>query len=186
LSDNERNALRSCIANIAGIAFKQRALSGLGYRENKMPNDVTTGTDRKEILALHQAYLAASSKLDEQGFRNIWASDPDIVFFNGNGHTYNSLKQLFKLWSYYRTHYVTEEPWKSHEVHLTVSDGVAFLTCERTARMRWVGEDEPPAFANNKIWRSRSSEIFVKEHGAWKYKHVHISSSAEGPRPGNA
>ena len=140
-------------------------------------------SDRKRLLELHRQYLDSNLTLDTEALRGIWSGNPDCVFFNGNGYTYHGLAHWTRLWDFYRDQVQTAEPWRSTDVRLTGGGDMALLTCERTCKVDWTGEGAAADFTN-KVWKTRSTEVYVRENGDWRCVHLHISTAAEGPRPG--
>jgi ketosteroid isomerase-like protein len=138
--------------------------------------------DRKDVIAIHRAYLDANTNdLNEQDLRAIWSSNPNCVFFNGTGYNYYGIEDWLKLWAYFRTRVKIIEPWTSFDVRLIGDDRIAVVTSGRVAKGQWIGSGPAPEWTM-KQWRSRSTEVFRKEKGAWKCVHIHISTEAEGPR----
>ena len=46
--------------------------------------------DRKDIIAIHRAYLDANTNnLNAAELRKIWSNHPSCVFFNGTGYNYS-------------------------------------------------------------------------------------------------
>ncbi len=144
-------------------------------------------SDRNRLLELHRQYLDSNLTLDTEALRKIWSGNPDCVFFNGNGYTYHGLAHWTKLWDFYRDQVKTAEPWQSTDVRLTGGGDMALLTCERTCKVDWTGEGEGEGEApdfTNKVWKTRSTEVYARENGDWRCVHLHISTATEGPRPG--
>ena len=138
--------------------------------------------DRDEIIAMHRAYLDANTNdLSASDLRKIWSADPNCVFFNGTGYNYYGIDDWLKLWEYFRPRVKIVEPWKSMDVRLVGDDKTAVVTSIRTARGKWTGKTAAPEWTE-KPWRSRATEVFRKENGAWKCVHIHISTEPEGLR----
>lgn len=138
--------------------------------------------DRRDILAMHKAYLDANSNsLNEADLRKIWSHDPRCVFFNGTGYNYYGIEDWLKLWTYFRPRTNIQEPWKSEDVRLIGDGNCAVVASIRTAKGSWTSGDEQPDWTD-KLWRSRATEVFQKENGKWKCVHIHISTEPEGPR----
>ncbi len=138
--------------------------------------------DKKELLQLHLDYLDANTNnLDEALLRQAWSADPACVFFNSTGYNYYGIEDWLKLWQHFRPRLENTEPRRSQDVRLIGNGQVASIVCVRTARITWKGDEETPPFAN-KLWRSRSTEVCMREGDKWKCVHVHISHLAEGAR----
>ncbi len=147
--------------------------------------DGGTEADRRRLLEVHRAYLAANDRFDVEGLRRVWSADPTNVFFNLNGHTYVGLEEQWApLWRYYGTRLRTTEPWRSSDLKVLVRGDMAVISCHRTCRLDWVGEGPPPAGFANRPVRSRSTEVLAREGGDWKVVHVHFSVASDDPRPG--
>lgn len=144
--------------------------------------DGGSDADRKRLLEVHREYLAANGVMDTSALRKHWRND--IIGFNLNGHTYVGLEEWTKLWDYYRTQIVADEPWTSHDVTGIIRGDMAVITCQRSVKLRWIGGDPAGSFADRRLG-SRSTEVFVRENGDWKVAHVHFSPAGDGPRPGN-
>jgi hypothetical protein len=140
--------------------------------------------ERRRLLELHQIYLDANAKLDTELLSTVWRDDPSAVYFNLNGHTYVGLNQWKRLWRHYKTQFETVEPWVPTHVKVLIRGDMAVITCERTCRLRWIG-DEPPASFSDKPLPSRSTQVYVRENGDWRVVHAHFSPANEGPRPGS-
>jgi ketosteroid isomerase-like protein len=139
-------------------------------------------TDRRDILAMHRAYLDANSNnLNAEDLRKIWSDDPRCVWFNGTGYNYYGIEDWLKLWTYFRARTTITEPWRSTDVHLIGDGKYAVVTSIRTTRGSWTSDDQVPDWVN-KNWRSRSTEVFRKKDGVWKCIHIHVSTEPEGVR----
>ena len=139
--------------------------------------------DRKRILELHQQYLDSNLTLDTEALRKLWSENPACVFFNGNGYTYYGIDHWTKLWDFYRDQVKTAEPWRSTDERLMGGGDMALLTCERICKVDWTGEGEAASFTGG-VWKTRSTEVYVREKGDWRCVHLHISTAADPPRPG--
>ena len=139
--------------------------------------------DRVRLMELHQAYLDANLTMDNDAVRKLWSDDPNCVFFNSNGFTYHGIEQWTKLWDHYRPLITFDEPFRSSDVRLIGTKDMAVVTCERTAKIAWTGAEPAPAVAD-RTWLSKTTEVFVREGDDWRCVHIHVSASAEGPRPG--
>lgn len=138
--------------------------------------------DRKDIIAIHRAYLDANTNsLSEQELRAIWSADPNCVWFNGTGFNYYGLEDWLKLWAYYRERVRVTEPWGSYDVRVIGDGDMAVVTSGRVAMGEWIGKEAAPEWTR-KRWRSRSTEVFRKTNGKWECVHIHVSTEPEGPR----
>jgi ketosteroid isomerase-like protein len=140
--------------------------------------------DQQRLLALHEEWLAANSRLDTGAARRLMTSDPTAVFYNINGHTYVGVEHWCRLWDYYRTQFETLESWTACDVKLTIRGDMALITAMRTARLRQIGGDVPSSFVTGERAVFRGTLVFVREAGDWKIIHGHFAHTSDGPRPG--
>jgi ketosteroid isomerase-like protein len=130
--------------------------------------------DVAEILEMHRAYLRASSnRLDAEALKKIWSPHPSCVFFHSAGYILRGLSDWLNLWDRARGRLTTSSPWRSFDVRLIGDARMAVVTASRTTGFVIDG-------ANN-VWKSRSTEVFVKEDGQWRCVHIHVSNAADNP-----
>jgi ketosteroid isomerase-like protein len=141
--------------------------------------------DRKRVMEQFHAYLEANSKFDWTRLsQEIWSADPDAVFFNLNGHTYNGRDHWVRLWQYYKQHMSTGE-WIPYDIGGVVGADVATIWCHRHTKIRWTGTDQRPKERHEDAdFVSRSTMTFHKEGGEWRVVHVHFSPASTDARPG--
>ena len=51
--------------------------------------------ERRQVLAVHDAYLDANASFDVGALARIWDDDPTDIFFNRKGHTYVIESKIF-------------------------------------------------------------------------------------------
>jgi len=140
--------------------------------------------DRRRLLEQMDEYLDANARFDWVKLQDIWSGAPEAVFFNLNGHTYQSREHWTRLWQFYEKN-VTSSYWTPFDIGGVVSDDLAVLWCHRQTRSDWVGSEPPPAarrYGTEHI--TRSTMVFRKEDGDWRIVHVHFSEAGTTPRPG--
>jgi hypothetical protein len=152
-----------------------------------MANDIIfeggSEANRARLLQMHETYLDANNRLDVETLRKAWDDGPGGVYFNLNGHTYRGFDHWAKLWAFYRTQFRTIQPWTPFDTKVVIGTDMAVITCSRTCRLEWIGENRPETFTEKDL-TSRSTEVFAKRNGDWRVIHVHFSPASEGPRPG--
>ncbi len=75
-------------------------------------------------------------------------------------------------------------PWTTFDHNITINGDVAWVTCLRVHRFRWIGEGESP-IGPSEARITRSTEILVKRDGRWRVVHAHFSEASREPAPGN-
>lgn len=141
--------------------------------------------DREAILDVHRRYNErANVTADTELLAELWDDDPSNVFFNLSGHNYRGLQHWSKLWDHYRPRVAYDVPWQSFDQNVTINGDVAWVTCLRLHKFRWIGEGDSPIGASA-ARITRSTEILVKRDGQWRVVHAHFSDAASTPRPGN-
>jgi ketosteroid isomerase-like protein len=140
--------------------------------------------ERRQVLAVHDAYLDANASFDVDALARIWDDDPTDVFFNLNGHTYVGREHWFRLWDYYRDRLHTGR-WEPDDVKVLIRGELAVVTSHRLSPSRWIGsESPPPGFRDRPERRSRATMVLRRRVGDWKIVHVHFSEMSQEPRPG--
>jgi ketosteroid isomerase-like protein len=105
------------------------------------------------------------------------------VFFNLNGHAYRGFDHWARLWAHYRTQFKTTNPWLPFDTRIVIGADMAVVTCQRTSRLEWIGDEPQASFAAREL-TSRSTEVYAKRDGDWRVIHVHFSPASDEPRPG--
>lgn len=142
--------------------------------------------DRRDVLALHRAFLAANDALDGAALRRIWSSDPRCLFFNSNGHTYHGLEDWLRIWDHYRTRIRALRPYWPGKVQIVIRGDMALIVGDPVARyFEWISTAEPvpPLFWWPYV---RHTQVCVREQRQWKIIHAHFSMVGEGARPDRA
>ncbi len=139
-------------------------------------------SDRDTLLRAHEAYLHANSLIDPQLLREVWDADPSNTWFNLSGHNYQGLGHWIALWNHYRDRIQTVSPWLASDVDAVIRGDVGWVTCSRSAILRWHGEEAQPLTLGEV--RNRSTMIFVRRGGEWRAVHAHFSPESDMPRPG--
>ena len=140
--------------------------------------------DRRRLIERMDEYLDANARFDWVKLQDIWSGAPEAVFFNLNGHTYQSREHWTRLWQFYQNN-VTSSYWTPFDIGGVVSDDLAVLWCHRQTRSDWVGSEPPPAARRyGTAHITRSTMVFRKEDGDWRVVHVHFSEAVATPRPG--
>ncbi len=141
--------------------------------------------DRAAILALHERYIDVNARFDWENLQPIFSAEPDAVFFNLNGHTYNGREHWTRLWKFYGAN-VQSSYWTPYDIGGTVNGDLAVVWCHRKTRRQWTGSEPPPRdlHYDNSEFVSRSTMVFRKEGGQWRVVHAHFSPADAGPRPG--
>jgi hypothetical protein len=141
-----------------------------------------TEEDRQALLALNHGFMTANDALDEEALRRVWSRDPNCIFFNSNGHSYEGLDDWLRVWTHYRSRIRAMRAYKPGRIRIVVRGEMALLTSDRFARyFDWIADEPvPPLFEWPYV---RHTQVAVKEGGGWKIIHAHFSMSAPGPRP---
>jgi ketosteroid isomerase-like protein len=144
-----------------------------------------TAQDRAAVLALLERYIDVNARFDWENLQPIFSAEPDAVFFNLNGHTYNDREHWTRLWKFYGAN-VQSSYWTPYDIGGTVDGNLAVVWCHRKTRRQWTGSEPPPRdlHYDNSEFVSRSTMVFRKEGGQWRVVHAHFSPADAGPRPG--
>ncbi len=140
------------------------------------------GVDQGDLDALlhaYHAYMVANDHLDYGLLCAVWDGDPDNLFFNTNGHTYEGLADWENIWNFYRPQFALLSPYHPGRLQVGVSGELAFIASDRVTRFKsWVGgelEHNPPSY--------RSTLVLRRGEDGWRVVHAHFSTEDQGVRP---